>query len=99
MNNPHPDPLGSLDPLDSSETVDPPVFPDESSLHPDSGDDIPAQAPSVDDQARGAQGRYGVSEEPPENKEPVPRTPRTVDQQARDRDRDRAVRETGEDLG
>jgi hypothetical protein len=98
MNKPHPDPLGSLDPLDSSETSDSPVFP-EGSLHPDSADDIPADTLPADEQARGAQGRFGISEEPPENAEPIPRTPKTVDQQARDRDRDRAVRETGEDLG
>lgn len=98
MSKPIPD-FDALDPLDSSDTSDPPVFP-EGSGHP-----VPAQGGvnpetgPADERTRGAQGRYGLAEEPDENAEPVPRTPKTVDQQARDRQRDRAVRETGEDQG
>ncbi len=101
MSKPIPD-FDALDPLDSSETSDPPVFP-EGSQHPtpDQGDqgEVASGAGPDEERTRGAQGRYGLSEEPDENAEPVPQTPKTVDQSARDRQRDRVVRETGEDVG
>lgn len=99
MTKPNPDPFDALDPLDSSDTSDPPVFP-EGTEHPTPADGaVTVHTGPEEEQTRGAQGRYGLPEESRENAEPVPQTPKTVDQQARDRQRDRTVRETGEDKG
>ncbi len=99
MTKPTPDPFDALDPLDSSETSDPPVFP-EGTEHPTPAQgEVTPEAGPEEERARGAQGRYGLPEEPVENAEPAPQAPKTVDQQARDRQRDRVVRATGEDKG
>lgn len=60
----------------------------------------PAQhiAPGDRDDTR-AHGRYGLEEEPKDAPPPEPPVPKTPEEKARDAARDRAVRETGEDLG
>lgn len=98
MNKSAPGHSDSLDPREASEVSHAPVFP-EGSAHPTPTEtEIPHAAETHDEHARGAQGRYGVAEEPEENSAPIPEVPKTADQLARDRDRDKEVRETGEDL-
>jgi hypothetical protein len=71
---------------------------------PDAGPHDHNEAPAPDSTekvSRGAQGRYGVSEEGHEGPTvaDTSQSPKDSDQIARDADRDAEVKNTGEDLG